>query len=513
MLTKIYSGAISGINAEIIEIEVNVSQGGDTRFRVVGLPDQAVKESTDRMWTALSNAKFKPKVGLTTVNLAPADLRKEGPVYDLPIALGLIEAAEILPLPGLAKIAVIGELALSGAVRRVKGILPVTLALKKAGFSGLIVPEENAGEAAIVQGINIYPVQTLLQAVELLKTPTPTIDPYTINIDDILTTDTPPHQDFADIKGQFAAKRAIEVAVSGGHNILMIGSPGSGKTMIARRIPTILPPLTLTEALEATAVHSITGNLRSHQSLITQRPFSAPHHTISDAGLIGGGTNPMPGEVSLAHRGVLFLDELPEFKRNVLEVLRQPLEDGFVTIARAQNIVTYPSKFMLIAAMNPCPCGFAGDPKRECRCSHTKIRNYRDKISGPLLDRIDIHIEVPAVGYQEMSKQAKGESSTTIRQRVIQARLIQQARFKDAPSITCNADMTPSLTQKYCTLTQDAKTTLELAMNELNFTARAYDRIIKVARTIADMAQSQDIDQNHILEAIQYRTLDRTLWS
>lgn len=513
MLTRVFSGAVTGVKAELVEIEVNTSASGDTRFRIVGLPDQAVKESIDRMWTALTNAGFKPKVGLVTVNLAPADIRKEGPVYDLPIALALLEAASLVKLPGLNTIGVIGELALSAEVRKVRGVLPVTLALKAQGYAGIIVPEENAEEAAIVTGINVYPVKTLKEAISILLYPTPQVEPFQVDTQTLFDTSMMGGDDFADIKGQYAARRAIEVAVSGGHNMLMIGSPGSGKTMIAKRIPTILPPLVLSEALEATAVHSVCGTLKSHEALIVRRPFRAPHHTISDAGLLGGSAHPVPGEVSLAHCGVLFLDELPEFKRNVLEVLRQPLEDGSVTIARAQSAMTFPADFMLVAAMNPCPCGFAGDPKRECRCTQTKIRNYRDRISGPLLDRIDIHIEVPAVGYEAMSGQASGESSADIRARVIRTRAIQAERFASHPGIVCNAGMNATLTQRCCVTTPAAKATLEMAMTELNFTARAYDRILKVARTIADMVAEEVIDQQHILEAIQYRTLDRSFWA
>lgn len=508
MLTKAYAAAVLGIGAEPVEIEVNVMAAEEPHTRVVGLPDAAVKESVDRVTAAIRNAAFKLKPAAVTINLAPADLRKEGPVYDLPIALARLSAsAEGVHLPLLEQVPVLGELALSGEVRRVRGVLPIVLTLRKAGFRQVMVPAPNAAEAALVEGIEVWPVRTLKQAVDILSGKEP---PAICPCGAAALLEQPPGEDFADVKGQLTARRAIEVAVSGGHNLLMIGSPGSGKTMLARRIPTILPPLTPEEALEVTAIHSVAGTLRG--SVITQRPFRAPHHTVSDAGLIGGGTHPTPGEVSLAHRGVLFLDELPEFHRHVLEVLRQPLEDGAVTIARTAGTLTFPADFMLVAAMNPCPCGFAGDPKRSCRCPETAIRRYRAKISGPLLDRIDLHVNVPAVPFEDLASQAPGESSATIRERVLALRERQAARYRGLKGIRCNADLPAGKLQAFCRMEPAAETLLRSAMSEFGFTARAYSRIVRVARTIADMAGCDLIGQNHLFEAIQYRTLDQAAW-
>ncbi|MDD2599857.1 MAG: YifB family Mg chelatase-like AAA ATPase [Kiritimatiellae bacterium] len=510
MLACVYSGAVYGVNAFSVEIEVS-SGRGEPGIVIVGLPDAAVRESKDRVWTALGNSGFHLAMGRTTINLAPADIKKEGPAFDLPIAAGILAAAEQVKMPNLRDYAMVGELALSGEIRRVRGVLPITLEMRRQNKRGILVPEDNADEAAVAEGIDVYPVRHLRDAIAFMEG-TSDLRPYKIDIADLIKSNRNLIEDFADVKGQESAKRAVEVAVSGGHNILMVGSPGAGKTMLARRIASILPELTLQEALEATRIHSVAGTLKSHQALITQRPFRAPHHTISDAGLLGGGTHPLPGEVSLAHNGVLFLDELPEFHRNVLEVLRQPLEDGHVTIARAAATVNFPSQFMLVAAMNPCPCGYSGDPKRDCRCSGMQIQNYRNKISGPLLDRIDIHIEVPPLRYAELSSLQHGETSAVIRERVMHCREHQQHRFKALPHVTCNANMSTRDVQKFCPLESSAADMLKMAMTELSFSARAYNRIIKVARTIADIAGTENIAAEHIAEAIQYRSLDRNMW-
>ena len=510
MLTKIYAAALQGIDAQIVTIEVNCTQG--IQFFMVGLPDAAVKESHQRIISALSHNGLKFPRRKVIVNLAPADIKKEGSAYDLPIAIGLLAASEEIKSDKLKDYLIMGELSLDGTILPIKGALPIAIMAKEQGFKGFILPKENASEAAVVEGLEVYGVENITEVVSYFKdelnlTPT-VIDAQTEFYEKQQFFDI----DFEDVKGQENVKRAFEVAAAGGHNLIMIGPPGSGKSMLAKRIPTILPPLTLDEALETTKIHSVAGRMGDTGALITRRPFRSPHHTISGVALVGGGTYPQPGEISLAHNGVLFLDELPEFSRSVLEVMRQPLEDRKITISRAKNTVEYPAGIMLVASMNPCPCGYYNHPTKECICSEGAVTRYLNRISGPLLDRIDIQIEVIPVEFEKLSSKTKGESSAVIRERVMKAREMQTKRFADTPGIYCNAQMSTRQLNKWALPDKDSIEMLKIAMERFNLSARAYDRILKVARTIADLEGSDEVKSYHIQEAITYRNLDRGNW-
>ena len=511
MLAKCHSGAVCGVDARTVEIEVCASDGAP-QFTIVGLPDQAVKEAKDRVSTAIGNSGFKKIESNITVNLAPADVRKEGPIYDLPIAVALLVATGKVRSTFLSDYAMAGELALSGEVRRVQGILPIVLEMRRIGKRGILVPEENVREASVVAGIDVHPVRSLREAVDFFAG-TLALEPVFSDLGALVEADRDGGEDFADVKGQDIAKWALEVAVAGGHNVLMIGSPGSGKTMLARRLPSILPPLTPDEALEVTRIHSVAGKLEGGRALVTRRPFRAPHHTVSDCGLLGGGTHPQPGEVSLAHRGVLFLDEFPEFRRNVLEVMRQPLEDGHVAISRAAAACDFPSRFMLVAAMNPCPCGYRDDPTHACRCSQRQVAAYRGKISGPLLDRIDIQLALQPVPFRELVDAPRGEPSAAIRARVVAARQRQAARFADLPGVHCNAEMRSRDLARFCCLDAEAQRRMRALLLELDLSARAYDRVLKVARTVADLAGSDAVTADHVQQACAWRELDRAYWN